>query len=86
MDLSNSFFKAKIDQVRKDVVGKSLTAVNVPAAIIDRAVVKRNCDQMLAMCEKVGVGFRAHIKTHKVCRPGARAVSKLLALFCLLET
>ncbi|KAF2272418.1 uncharacterized protein EI97DRAFT_436913 [Westerdykella ornata] len=36
-----------------------------PAAIIDRAIVRRNCDAMLNVCHALGVAFRAHVKSHK---------------------
>lgn len=48
-------------------VGKKLSEVPTPAVVIDRAVAKKNCDDMLDVCQKLGVAFRAHIKTHKVC-------------------
>jgi D-serine ammonia-lyase len=38
----------------------------VPSALLDLDIVKQNCDEMLAMVQKLGLGFRAHIKTHKV--------------------
>ena len=47
-------------------VGKKLSELPTPAAIIDRAVVERNCEDMLDVCEKLGVAFRAHVKSHKV--------------------
>lgn len=48
-------------------IGKRLADLeNLPAAIVDVAVVRKNCDRMLALTEKLGMGFRAHIKTHKV--------------------
>ena len=47
-------------------VGRQVKDVQAPAAIIDVAVVKRNCEYMLEAAEKLGVGFRAHVKTHKV--------------------
>ena len=36
-----------------------------PAAIVDVAIVRRNCELMLSCTEALGVGFRAHVKTHK---------------------
>ncbi|KAA6413128.1 MAG: hypothetical protein FRX48_02872 [Lasallia pustulata] len=51
--------------LRNLYVGKSLGQVNAPAAILDRAIVKRNCGQMLDACRSLRVGFRAHVKTHK---------------------
>lgn len=46
-------------------VGKHLNDVLTPAAIIDRTIVKRNCDAMLGVCKELDVGFRAHVKSHK---------------------
>lgn len=48
-------------------VGQKLDAAQTPAAVIDAAVVRRNCQLMLDAAEQLGVGFRAHVKTHKVC-------------------
>lgn len=47
-------------------LNKPLTELPTPAAILDLALVRRNCDRMLDTCEALGVGFRAHVKTHKV--------------------
>ena len=47
-------------------VGKNLREVPTPAAVVDRTVVRRNCDQMLKACEALQVDFRPHVKTHKV--------------------
>ena len=47
-------------------VGKELGHAPAPAAVVDRAVVRRNCLQMLKACDALGVMFRPHIKTHKV--------------------
>ncbi|KAH7137956.1 putative serine dehydratase domain-containing protein [Dendryphion nanum] len=46
-------------------IGQPLSSLPTPAAIIDRAVVKRNCKAMLEACKGLGVGFRAHVKSHK---------------------
>ena len=46
-------------------VGKHLQDVPAPALIIDEAVVRRNCRLMLEAVQQLGVGFRAHVKTHK---------------------
>lgn len=48
-------------------LGQKLKDVQAPAVIIDRAVVRRNCKLMLDTVKQLGVGFRAHVKTHKVC-------------------
>lgn len=47
-------------------IGQHVSNVPTPAAIIDAAVVRRNCKLMLEATEKLGVAFRAHVKTHKV--------------------
>ena len=47
-------------------VGKRLENVPTPAAVLDKAVIQRNCLQMLKACEALQVGFRPHVKTHKV--------------------
>lgn len=52
-------------------VGKHVGDVVTPAAVIDRSVVKRNCNAMLDVCKALGVGFRAHVKSHKVKRRSA---------------
>ncbi|KXL42975.1 hypothetical protein M433DRAFT_58996 [Acidomyces richmondensis BFW] len=46
-------------------VGKNIEDVQAPATILDVAVVKRNCDLMLEAVSTLGLGFRAHVKTHK---------------------
>ncbi len=48
------------------LVGKKLELLATPAAVIDRAKVKRNCDAMLHAVRELQIGFRAHVKTHKV--------------------
>jgi D-serine deaminase-like pyridoxal phosphate-dependent protein len=54
------------EAMKEHYVGKQLGRVPPPAAVLDRAVVKRNCSQMLEACEALNVLFRPHIKTHKV--------------------
>ena len=53
--------------VKLQYIGRKVADVQAPAAIIDVAVVRRNCKLMLEACEKLDVGFRAHAKTHKAC-------------------
>lgn len=47
-------------------VGTHVRDLPTPAAIIDRAIVRRNCDAMLEACRALGVSFRVHVKSHKV--------------------
>ncbi len=47
-------------------VGQQLSVAQTPSAIIDAAVVRRNCQLMLDTAAQLKVEFRAHVKTHKV--------------------
>lgn len=47
-------------------VGRQIKNAQAPAAIIDTAVVRRNCMLMLEAARKLDLAFRAHVKTHKV--------------------
>lgn len=49
-------------------VGKQLKDCPAPAAVLDVAAIRRNCKAMLDCVKALGVNFRAHVKTHKVCR------------------
>ncbi|KAM0715849.1 hypothetical protein Q7P37_008363 [Cladosporium fusiforme] len=46
-------------------LGRRLQDVQAPAVVLDAAVVRRNCKLMLETARELGVGFRAHVKTHK---------------------
>ncbi|KAG6006542.1 hypothetical protein E4U21_006996 [Claviceps maximensis] len=46
-------------------LGKSLGDVPTPAAVINIAAVRRNCERMLQTCGRLDLGWRAHVKTHK---------------------
>jgi D-serine deaminase-like pyridoxal phosphate-dependent protein len=47
-------------------LGQDIRNVPTPAAIIDLATVKRNCEGMLSACDSLKLEWRAHVKTHKV--------------------
>ncbi len=47
-------------------VGKTLDDAPTPSAVLDLAKVENNCGRMLEAAQAVGLGWRAHIKTHKV--------------------
>ncbi len=53
-------------ELHQTFVGKQLQDVSVPAAVVDRAVVRRNCPQMLQACDALEVAFRPHVRTHEV--------------------
>jgi len=61
--------------LRAEYVGAQLGEVATPAVVLDRAVLRRNCEAMLAACAGLGVGLRAHVKSHKV-RLCCRAVGE----------
>lgn len=52
--------------LREKFVGKSLKDVDAPAAVLDLDKVNTNCQRMLEAVSRLGSGWRAHIKTHKV--------------------
>jgi D-serine deaminase-like pyridoxal phosphate-dependent protein len=64
--LQESWPQPDADKLRAQYVGTDIKDLDGPAAILDLAVVKRNCDFMLKMLETLGLGWRAHVKTHKV--------------------
>jgi D-serine deaminase-like pyridoxal phosphate-dependent protein len=47
-------------------IGQKLADLPTPAIVLDCATIRRNCDAMLNVCKELGVGFRAHVKSHKV--------------------
>ena len=69
MDHTAFYPRPSLDTLKQAFVGKQLGQAPTPAAIVDRAVVVRNCSQMLKACQTLGVQFRAHVKTHKVKMP-----------------
>ncbi|CEO58844.1 hypothetical protein PMG11_03544 [Penicillium brasilianum] len=46
-------------------IGKDVADVPKPAAVLDRAIIRRHCERMKKTVKALGVGFRAHVKTHK---------------------
>ena len=58
--------------LRKRFVGQSLLdpdyTISTPSAILDLAIVERNCERMLNAVEALGLEWRPHVKTHKVNR------------------
>jgi hypothetical protein len=55
------------EQLQVAFVGKSLDEVPVPSVVLDLAKLRANCQRMLDAVAALGLGWRAHIKTHKVC-------------------
>ncbi|CCG82398.1 D-serine dehydratase [Taphrina deformans PYCC 5710] len=67
MVLSSSIGYAQPDRkaLEQAYIGQIVKDLPTPACILNRTKVKDNCDAMLSNAESLGVGFRAHIKTHK---------------------
>ncbi|KAJ5331309.1 hypothetical protein N7476_001092 [Penicillium atrosanguineum] len=55
-------------------VGKDMTDVPKPAAVLDRAIIRRHCQRMKNTIKALNVGFRAHVKTHKTLELAAMQV------------
>lgn len=55
-------------ELQKLYIGKDISDVPKPAAILDVAIIRRHCETMLHTVKALNVGFRAHVKSHKVCR------------------
>jgi len=57
-------------ELRQDIVGKQLWdteySIPSPAAILDLAKIETNCERMLRTVERLDLGWRPHVKTHKV--------------------
>ncbi|KKF95380.1 D-serine dehydratase [Ceratocystis platani] len=57
-----------IESLKAAYVGKSLvhpSSVQSPASILDLAKIETNCQRMLDTVQRLGLGWRPHIKTHK---------------------
>jgi len=68
MSILNSYHypKPAEEGLKLQYVGKRLAQLPTPAAIIDIAATRRNCEAMLAAIEDIGgLDFRPHVKTHK---------------------
>ncbi|PHH89312.1 hypothetical protein CDD83_6301 [Cordyceps sp. RAO-2017] len=46
-------------------VGQSIRHLPTPAVVLNVAAARRNCQRMLQACDKLRLGWRAHVKTHK---------------------
>jgi D-serine deaminase-like pyridoxal phosphate-dependent protein len=53
------------EQLRARFVGKTLAQVPTPSAVLDLAKLEVNCERMLDATERLGLLWRAHIKSHK---------------------
>ncbi|KAL7797411.1 putative serine dehydratase domain-containing protein [Trichoderma ceciliae] len=53
------------EALAREFVGKSIRDVPTPAAVMNVAAARRNCERMLEAAKKLDLGWRAHVKTHK---------------------
>ncbi|KAM7222876.1 D-serine dehydratase [Rhypophila decipiens] len=53
------------DHLKAKLVGQTLQQVPSPCAVLDRAKLEVNCQRMLDATARLGLLWRAHIKTHK---------------------
>jgi D-serine ammonia-lyase len=54
------------ENLRRRFVGKTLIDVGTPSAILDLSKIWRNCAGILEDIDALQLGWRAHIKSHKV--------------------
>ncbi|AEO70517.1 uncharacterized protein THITE_2056590 [Thermothielavioides terrestris NRRL 8126] len=54
------------EQLRGQFVGKTLHEVPTPSVVLDLAKLEVNCERMLEATERLGLLWRAHIKSHKI--------------------
>lgn len=57
---------ASQQELRNAYVGKDVSDVPKPAIVLDQAIIRRHCKDMLRTVKALDVGFRAHVKSHKV--------------------
>ncbi|KAK1148576.1 hypothetical protein N8T08_009583 [Aspergillus melleus] len=51
--------------LRNLYVGQDVGNVPKPALVLDAAIIRRHCQTMIQTVKELGVGFRAHVKSHK---------------------
>ena len=54
------------EDLQKFYIGKDISDVPKPAAVLDVAIIRRHCETMLRTIKTLDVGFRVHVKSHKV--------------------
>jgi len=54
------------DAIKQQLVGQTLHDVATPSVVLDLAKLEVNCERMLDATERLGLLWRAHIKSHKV--------------------
>ncbi|KAI7856088.1 putative serine dehydratase domain-containing protein [Circinella umbellata] len=59
------------DHLRQELIGKRLNELRTPTLVIDRTVVKRNCEKLGNIKTKYNVNVRVHVKSHKTVEGAA---------------
>lgn len=49
-----------------EYIGQKIHMLPTPSAVISRPVLEKNCSRVLQAVDALSVGFRPHVKTHKV--------------------
>lgn len=63
--MAHNYPPSPVDALKQQFLGKHLVDLPTPSLILDRALLRKNCTAMLDVCGELGVGFRAHVKSHK---------------------
>ena len=63
--MAHNYPLSPLDTLKQQFLGAHLADLPTPSLILDRALLRKNCTAMLDVCEQLGVGFRAHVKSHK---------------------
>lgn len=63
--MASNYPLSDMTSLKKHFVGQKVVDLPTPSIILDRSLIKKNCTAMLQICKKLGVGFRAHVKSHK---------------------
>lgn len=61
-----------------DYAYMNVKQVPKPTAIFDVAKIRKHCNAMLDVTKSLGIGFRAHVKTHKVSEALQTIVPKVM--------
>ncbi|KAH6637747.1 hypothetical protein C7974DRAFT_450768 [Boeremia exigua] len=65
MALNENYPLSSPSSLKSQFLGKKLADLPTPSIILDRALVRRHCAEMQRVCGALGIGFRAHVKSHK---------------------
>lgn len=57
---------ASHEELKDFYVGQDVGGVPKPALVLDAAIIRRHCETMIRTVRELDVGFRAHVKSHKV--------------------